>query len=111
MDKSQEERICEVIKDCIRKKLKEYRPESNNMPFHYRLLGKDRKALFSFIQSLNTMFGTSIFEPVAEILASKKFPFAQRQFQVGDIISRDSLEVIQDIINKLSAGASPDKIK
>ncbi|MDR0411845.1 MAG: TdeIII family type II restriction endonuclease, partial [Treponema sp.] len=27
------------------------------MPFHYRLLGRDRMALFSFIQSLNTTFG------------------------------------------------------
>lgn len=35
------------------------------MPFHTRLLGKDRMALFSFIHSLNTNFGTSIFEPVA----------------------------------------------
>jgi len=43
------------------------------MPFHYRLLGRDRMALFSFIHSLNTTFGTSIFEPVAETLASLNF--------------------------------------
>jgi hypothetical protein len=32
------------------------------MPFHARLLGQDRMALFSFIHSLNTNFGTSINE-------------------------------------------------
>ncbi len=32
------------------------------MPFHTRLLGTDRLALYSFIHSLNTNFGTSVFE-------------------------------------------------
>jgi len=50
--------IQEVIKTCLRSKFKNYKPESNYMPFHHALLGKDRMALFSFIQSLNTTFGT-----------------------------------------------------
>jgi len=57
------------IKDCLRQKFQNYKPETVNMPFHYRLLGKDRMALYSFIQSLNTTFGTSIYEPVAKELA------------------------------------------
>ena len=61
----QKNQIQQVIKTCLRNKFQNYKPESNNMPFHYRLLGKDRMALYSFIQSLNTTFGTSIFEPVA----------------------------------------------
>lgn len=51
---------------ALRAKFADYAPESAYMPFHTRLLGKDRMALYSFIQSLNTNFGTSIFEPVAE---------------------------------------------
>ncbi len=43
-----------VIKTSLRDEFLNYKPESNNMPFHYRLLGKDRMALYSFIQSLNT---------------------------------------------------------
>lgn len=58
--------IQEVIKTCLQNKFKKYKPESNYMPFHHALLGRDRMALFSFIQSLNTTFGTSIFEPVAQ---------------------------------------------
>lgn len=53
------------------------------MPFHYRLLGKDRMALFSFIHSLNTTFGTSIFEPVAVGLAKLRFKDAKRQVIAG----------------------------
>jgi len=47
------------------------------MPFHTRLLGEDRLALYSFIHSLNTNFGTTIFEPVAVALASTHFKVAE----------------------------------
>ena len=62
-----------TIKESLRKKFQSYKPESQNMPFHYSLLGKDRMALYSFIQSLNTTFGSSIFEPVAVTLAKINF--------------------------------------
>ena len=80
------------------------------MPFHYRLLGQDRMALYSFIQSLNTTFGTSIFEPVAEALAKTRFVKAQSQYVVGNKISKDAQNEIQDIMNKLTTGdTDPDK--
>lgn len=79
------------------------------MPFHYRLLGRDRMALFSFIHSLNTTFGISIFEPVAETLAKLNFPVAQKQFIVGDTISEKAQNEIQQIINELTTGGNPDK--
>ena len=47
-------KIEDTIKDSLRKKFSSYRPETKHMPFHYRLLGKDRMALFSFIHPLNT---------------------------------------------------------
>jgi type II restriction enzyme len=81
-------KIGDTIKESLRNKFLTYKPETSNMPFHYRLLGKDRMALFSFIQSLNTTFGTSIFEPVAETLARLRFPVAHKQFAVGDTISK-----------------------
>ena len=81
------------------------------MPFHYRLFGCDRMALFSFIHSLNTTFGTSIFEPVAETLASLNFPFAQKQYVVGDSISEQAQTEIQRIINDLTIGKNPNKVE
>ena len=61
--KQQLNNIEQVLKDALRKKFQNYNPEPALMPFHTRLLGKDRLALFSFVHSLNTNFGTSIFEP------------------------------------------------
>jgi len=43
------EGLIEIIKCCLREKFSSYEPETKHMPFHYRLLGKDRMALFSFI--------------------------------------------------------------
>jgi type II restriction enzyme len=111
LTKMQIEQVEKVIKESLRNKFLSYKPETNNMPFHYRLLGKDRMALYSFIQSLNTTFGTSIFEPVAEFLASLKFPFSQKQYEVGDAISEYAQLEIQNIINELSRGGNPDKMK
>ena len=100
-----------TIKSSLRNKFTKYKPESKNMPFHYRLLGKDRMALFSFIQSLNTTFGTSIFEPVAVTIAKFKFADASSQFICGDVISEGSQTAIQNIINDLSQGENADKFK
>ncbi|MCF7918318.1 MAG: TdeIII family type II restriction endonuclease [Candidatus Cloacimonetes bacterium] len=98
--------IEKTIEDCLLQKFDKYNPETVNMPFHYRLLGKDRMALFSFIQSLNTTFGTSIYEPVSTVLASLNGNFvqAQMQYKVGKIISEAAQIEIQNIIDELSAG-------
>jgi len=102
-------KIEEVIRESLRKKFQNYNPETKNMPFHYRLLGKDKMALFSFIHSLNTTFGTSIFEPVAETLASINFSEAKKQYVLGTNISEKAQLEIQHIINELTTGKDPDK--
>ena len=40
----QHDEIDQLLKQQIRRKLADYSPETNNMPFHTRLLGKDRMA-------------------------------------------------------------------
>ena len=109
LTKEQIKLIENTIKDSLRKKFQTYKPETSHMPFHYRLLGRDRMALFSFIHSLNTTFGTSIFEPVAETLASLNFEFAQKQYVVGDTISEQAQSEIQRIMNELTIGKNPNK--
>jgi type II restriction enzyme len=109
LTKEQIQRIENTIKESLRKKFQTYNPETKNMPFHYRLLGRDRMALFSFIHSLNTTFGTSIFEPVAETIASLNFEFAQKQYVVGDTISEQAQSEIQRIMNELTIGKNPNK--
>lgn len=109
LTKKYKEHITKTIKVCLREKFLKYKPETDNMPFHYRLLGKDRMALFSFIQSLNTTFGTSIYEPVAKELAKETFREVYTQFKLGNIITQDAQHEIQKIMNALSIGGEVNK--
>lgn len=96
--------IDDVIRASLREKFLNYSPESNNMPFHYRLLGRDRMALYSFIQSLNTTFGTSVFEPVAVALAKLRFKDSKRAAVAGTQISEEAHKIIQTIMDDLITG-------
>ena len=102
--------IIETIKTCLRKKFENYQPETDNMPFHYRLLGRDRMALFSFLHSLNTTFGTSIYEPVANELAKPNFKEVHTQYTLGNIITEGAQNEIQAIMNDLSVGGEVNKM-
>jgi type II restriction enzyme len=102
--------VSEELRRSLRQKFQNYRPEPAYMPFHTRLLGKDRLALYSFIHSLNTNFGTSIFEPVAKALGVHKFTSAMSQQVAGNRISSGAHSVIQEIMDNLStAVSSPNK--
>lgn len=110
MNKNQIVYIEDVIRKCLRDKFLSYKAESSNMPFHYRLLGKDRMILYSFIHSLNTSFGISIFEPVAIALAKLKFKDAKKQAIAGKKISGEAHKVIQEIMDSIITGKKePDK--
>lgn len=99
-----------MLKSSLQKKFQNYSPETRHMPFHYRLLGKDRMALFSFIQSLNTTFGTSIYEPVAVVLAENRFSIAKTQIKPHNYISSEAHTKIQRIMDELTIAAKePDK--
>lgn len=112
LSKEQIENVEEVLKASLRNKFQNYKPEPASMPFHTRLLGKDRLALYSFIHSLNTNFGTSIFEPVGLALAQKNFKTTAAQTIAGEHISSEAQSAIQKIIDGLTtAETAPDKDK
>ncbi len=111
LTKQQIAEVENVLRTSLRHKFQSYNPEPAVMPFHTRLLGKDRLALYSFIHSLNTNFGTSIFEPVALALGATKFKSAQSQATAGTKISSEAHKVIQNIMDSLAiAEISPNKI-
>lgn len=110
LSKNQIEGIEQVLKSSLRYKFQNYNPEPASMPFHMRLLGKDRLALYSFIHSLSTNFGTAIFQPVAVALAEKRFKRVQTQVKAGDVISeRAQLEIQKIMDNLTTAAATPNK--
>ena len=104
--KEQKIDIENVLRTNLRKKFQSYKPEPASMPFHTRLLGKDRMALFSFIHSLNTNFGTSIFQPVAKELSNERFKRIETQAEAGTRISEDAQREIQRIMDSLITAKS-----
>ncbi|MFA5858669.1 MAG: TdeIII family type II restriction endonuclease [Elusimicrobiota bacterium] len=112
LNKMQITQVESVLIKGLRNKFQSYKPEPASMPFHTRLLGKDRLALYSFIHSLNTNFGTSIFEPVALVLAKQNYQEAETHVVAGNYISKEAHTVIQKIMDDLTtAKKEPDKEK
>ena len=107
----QSKQIKEYLVEKIRQKLANYDPETNSMPFHFRLLGKDRMALFSFIQSVNTILGTSIFEQVGKMIAEPRAKRAIGQYKEFEgYISSEAVLKIDHIMRDLrSASRKPNK--
>jgi type II restriction enzyme len=105
-------KIVNILKISLKTKFQSYNPEPASMPFHTRLLGKDRLALYSFIHSLSTNFGTAIFEPVAIALSETRFKKSLKQQTAGNQISSEAHKVIQEIMNGLeTATKEPNKEK
>lgn len=102
--------IEDLLINIVRLKLENYTPETSFMPFHFRLIGKDRYGMSSFIHSMSTTFGISIWEQVAVLLAKRANNHSERQVkllgQIDDITERK----IQNIHYTLREGSSkPDK--
>jgi type II restriction enzyme len=111
LNKEQKQQIQQTIVICLRKQIQKYEVKGDLMPFHFRLLGKDRMALYSFMQSLLTTFGTSIFEPVAAALAKTRFAKVETQYVVGSSIFSDCQQKVQSIINQLTINPKPNKVE
>ena len=108
MTKLEKQEIKLLIITCLKKKMKPYK-QKNVMPFHAHLLGNDRMALFSFIQSLNTTFGTAIYEPVAARLARDNFKKVVCGKKFENVISGGALLAIGEIKNSLEKSKASKK--
>lgn len=112
MNSDAKNKIESVLRRTVRDKLENYDPETSQMPFHHRLLGRDRYAIFSFLQSMNTTFGTSIWEQVAEILAKSAGYECHRQFRLmGEIDKSTESEITNLHTNMRRGDTEADKEK
>lgn len=100
MEQGKKTTLKNAISGSLRRKFNSYNPKTI-MPFHTRLLGKDRMALFSFIQSLNTTFGSVIYEPAAKALAEGNFDEIVLSKKSNGLISAGAQNVINEIKNGL----------
>jgi uncharacterized cupredoxin-like copper-binding protein len=98
----QKKQIKELLTKKIESKLKSYGRETTTMPFLARLIQDSEKiAAYSFIHSMATTLGMSIYEDVSVILASETADVAFRNYGVGGAISRKQKSVISKIITDL----------
>ncbi|MCI0518788.1 MAG: TdeIII family type II restriction endonuclease [Chloroflexi bacterium] len=111
LTREQCDEIYETLLRGVRKKLANYQRDTSDKPFHFRLLGKDRVEHTYFIQAINYLFGTSIFEQVAAIIARPHFRHAVNHYRPRDtVISTRAASNIQEIMETLEiAVRAPNK--
>ena len=102
LTKHQKEEIDTLISSKIECKLKKYGRETYSMPFLARIIQDIEKiAAYSFIHSISTSLGMSIYEDVSVIIAKPHCDESFRNYGVGGVISQDQKRVIGTIIREL----------
>lgn len=102
LSNNQKRKIKELLSKKIEKKLKSYGRETVSMPFLARLIQDNEKiAAYSFIHSMATSLGMSIYEDISVIIASETADEAFRNYGVGGVISEAQKKVISNIVSGL----------
>lgn len=105
LSENQKQQIKKLLSSKIEAKLKSYGRETTSMPFLARLIQDNEKiAAYSFIHSMATTLGMSIYEEVSVIIASETAEEAFRNYGVGGAISNSQKTVIGSIVNGLRNG-------
>lgn len=105
LSNTQKEKIKELLTKTIEGKLKKYSRESKSMPFLSMLMQDDEKvAAYSFIHSIATTLGMSLYEQLSVIIASENSEEAARNVKVGGKISIAQKNKISEICNTLREG-------
>lgn len=101
----QKQKIKLLLSTKIENKLKSYGRETTSMPFLARLVQDNEKiAAYSFIHSIATTLGMSIYEDVSVTIASESSEECFRNYGVGGAISKEQKAVISNIVAKLRNG-------
>lgn len=101
----QREKILTLLEKKIEDKLRRYSRETYSMPFLTRLIQDSEKvAAYSFIHSVATTLGMSIYEDVSKIIAEESADECFTKYDIGGIISREQKSIIDEIVRKLRNG-------
>lgn len=102
LTKDQQEKIKSLLIKKIEYKLKKYGRETSAMPFLARLIQDNEKiAAYSFIHSIATTLGMSIYEEVSVIIGQPTCEEIFRNYGVGGVISKKQKSIINRIIDEL----------
>jgi len=101
----QKEKITSLLEKKIEAKLRRYTRETSSMPFLSRLIqNKENVAAYSFIHSIATTLGMSIYEDVSKFIAEEAAEECFTKYDIGGVISREQKSVIDDIVRNLRNG-------
>lgn len=101
----QKEEIKTLLSKKIENKIKKYGRETTSMPFLARLIQDNEKiAAYSFIHSLATSLGMSIYEDVSVIIARGNSSDCYRNYGVGGVLSKSQKSIIAKIVTELRNG-------
>lgn len=108
----QKNNISKLLTGKIENKLKRYARESTSMPFLVRLMqDKEKVASYSFIHSLATTLGMSIYEAVSKIIVEESVTECFTRYDLGGALSKEQKSVIGNIIAELRNGERECDIK
>ena len=108
---NQAKKISTLLSDKIDSKLKRYARESTSMPFLAMLMqDKEQVAAYSFIHSLATTLGMSMYEDISRMIAEEHSEECITKYDIGGLISDDQKTVIDGILRELRNGERESNI-
>ena len=97
--------ISALLSDKLESKLARYSRESTSMPFLATLMqNKEQVAAYSFIHSLSTTLGMSMYEDISKIIAEEHSEECSTKHDIGGLISANQKSVIDNILRELRNG-------
>jgi hypothetical protein len=106
ISEQQKEEIKSLLRKTLTNKLEKYSRESSYMPFLSKIMKDDEKvASYSFIHSIATTLGMSIYEEVSKILAKPNSQETERNVEVKGTLSQEQKATINKIVNGLREGS------
>ena len=104
LNKKQIEVLQKVKKHLLKvmeAKLLNYSPETSYMPFQKAIMGERYRAIYSFVHSVSTTFGMSLWEQFAETLGKESGMKVRRQYDIPFSISDNTDMEINSILKKI----------
>lgn len=99
---NQKQKIKKLLEAKIDKKLTSYLRETTSMPFLSRLMQDSEKvASYSFVHSLATSLGMSIYEDVSKIIAGESSEECFTKYGMGGVLSKEQKSTIANIVREL----------
>ena len=102
LNKEQIKEIKNLLRFKLDEKLNKYVRETTSMPFLVKLMQDSEKvAAYSFIHSLATTLGMSVYEQVSKIIAKENFDEVKISYDVEGEITNEENKIIIKILQKI----------